>query len=70
MDSIDELFKKTNASAYRKFKDQDFDNVHKVHDWKNYVPEELSEHWYELTERERKLIFILTEPMADREEWD
>lgn len=62
MNTIDKLFNETNDTAFYKFENQDFENSGEVHDWKNYVPDEIIECWNELTEREKKLIFILTEP--------
>ena len=42
----------------------------KVHDWRNYVPDEWVEKWDDLTERERKIIAVMVEIQADKEEWD
>lgn len=70
MDTIDKIFKEINDTAFCKFESQNFNDVSRVHDWRNYVPDEIKEVWDNLTERERKLIFIMCEPIADREEWD
>jgi hypothetical protein len=47
-----------------------FVNINKVHDWRNYVPDELKECWYELTDRERYIIYLLCEERATMEDWD
>lgn len=47
-----------------------FQNVGKVHDWRNYVPYEWQEKWFEFTERERQIIAVMAETQADKEEWD
>lgn len=48
----------------------DFKNKSKVHDWRNYVPFDWQKNWEQLTERERKIIFVMAEIQADKEEWD
>lgn len=48
----------------------DFENKGTVHDWRNYVFEELEEKWEYLTNRERKIIAYMAKYQADREEWD
>lgn len=70
MDIIEKLFKETNDTAFCKFENQNFGDAVILHDWRKYVPEEIIEIWNDLTDRERKIIFIMCEPIADREEWD
>lgn len=70
MDALEKLFEETNRTALCKFEDQDFEDIGRVHDWRNYVPKEIIEVWGSLTDRERKLIFIICEPIADAEYWD
>jgi hypothetical protein len=48
----------------------DFCKKSKVHDWKNYVPENWAKNWNEFTEREKKIIAVLCAGQADKEEWD
>lgn len=72
MDTIEKLFEETNQIAFYKFVN------HKVfinktygwklggkHDWRNYVPKEIKICWEKLTDREKKLIFIVCESIAD-----
>lgn len=48
----------------------DFKNVSKTHDWRNYVPFNWQNNWEQLTERERKIIAVMSQMQADDEEWD
>lgn len=48
----------------------DFSNKNKVHEWKNYIEDIYIRHWNELTDREKKIIYISCKEQADREEWD
>ena len=48
----------------------DWKNISKVHDWKNYVPYDWQENWQDFTERERKIIAVMAQSQADKEEWD
>jgi hypothetical protein len=48
----------------------EFEKAGRVHDWRNYVPEEFQDAWPHLTEREKKIIVIMAQSQADREEWD
>jgi hypothetical protein len=48
----------------------DFGKKTKVHDWRNYVPDDWQEHWEQLTERERKIIAVMAQLQADIEIWD
>ena len=48
----------------------EFENRKKVHDWRNYVPYEWVKEWDRLTEREKRIIAVMAETQADKEEWD
>lgn len=48
----------------------DFKEKENVHDWRNYVPYEWQENWFEFTEREKQIIVVMAEAQADNEEWD
>lgn len=48
----------------------DFEKRTKVHDWRNYVPDEWVKEWDSLTEREKRIIAVMAETQADKEEWD
>ena len=67
-EKLDEAFNDINFID--NFKNQDFSKTEMVHDWKNYVAEMYKEHWDELTDREKKIIFIECEMYSQREEWD
>lgn len=47
-----------------------FATYSRVHDWRNYVPVEFKIEWYNLTLRERQIIYVLCEIQAQNEEWD
>jgi hypothetical protein len=47
-----------------------FDEKTKIHDWRNYVPLMIEAAWFDLTLRERALIYFLAKMQADYEEWD
>jgi hypothetical protein len=47
-----------------------FEKVTKVHDWRNYVPHYMQRVWKEMTLRERVLVYLTADEMADNEEWD
>jgi len=69
---FDKLFKETNeiAPVGLKLEDADFTKIGRVHDWRNYVPEELQKDWNQLTERERQIIFVMADERASAEDWD
>lgn len=50
--------------------DPKFEETRKVHDWRNYVPFEWMRNWDKLTSREKKIIVIMSEIQADKENWD
>lgn len=47
-----------------------FDDVRKVHDWRNYVPSEVVEVWNYLPLDARLIAFAMAENRARNEEWD
>lgn len=60
----------SNCSLYKFNQDESFENISKVHDWRNYIPDEIKEIWNDLTLREKQLLFIMAEQQADKEEWE
>lgn len=50
--------------------DPKFEQTTRVHDWRNYVPDEWQKDWNKFTNREKKIIAIMAETQADSEEWD
>lgn len=48
----------------------EFNNASQVHDWRNYVPYDWRNCWFEFSERERKLMAVMAQMQADKEEWD
>jgi hypothetical protein len=47
-----------------------FEQATKVHDWRNYVPYDWQKDWNDFTDREKKIIAVMAETQADKEEWD
>lgn len=47
-----------------------FEQVGKVHDWRNYVPYEWQKNWDNFTDREKQIIAVMAEMQADAEVWD
>ena len=47
----------------------EFENRTRVHDWRNYVPDEWVKEWDSLTEREKRIVAVMAETQADKEEW-
>ena len=50
--------------------DPKFEDSGRVHDWRNYIPNEWVECWSEFTEKERKIMAVMAETQANNEEWD
>lgn len=48
----------------------EFEKASKIHDWRNYVPDEFEKEWNNLTLREKQIIFVLADKQASEEEWD
>ena len=48
----------------------DFENRCIVHDWRNYVPENWMDKWHKFTDREKIIIAVMAETIANKEEWD
>jgi hypothetical protein len=48
----------------------DFENTTRVHDWRNYVPNDWQNNWEQFTDRERKIVAVMAQVQADKEEWD
>jgi len=46
------------------------DRESRVHNWHNHIVTRYKEFWNELTERERKMLFIQAVEDASNEEWD
>lgn len=48
----------------------DWENTSRVHDWRNYISEEMQQIWDTFSEEQKRVIYENTESMANREEWD
>lgn len=47
-----------------------FEESKKVHNWRNYVPEEIKLHWEELSLETCLVVLVMAETIAGMEEWD
>lgn len=47
-----------------------FDKARRVHDWRNYIPDEIREVWSSMTVESRVVTYILAEKQANAEDWD
>lgn len=48
----------------------EFDKPQKTHDWRNYVPFNWQKNWMQFTERERKIISVMCQMRADKEDYE
>lgn len=48
----------------------DFENTEKVHDWKNYVTDEIVLMWSSFNRVQKNAIGEMLQDVADLEEWD
>jgi hypothetical protein len=48
----------------------DWENTGRVHDWRNYISEELRHIWWTFTVDQKMAIARNADDMADRERWD
>lgn len=49
---------------------EDFDGIRKVHDWRNYVDDELMERWEDVPDWIKLCIWRQAERQAESEDWD
>ena len=49
---------------------EDFQNINKVHDWRNYIDLEIQEAWPWLNHREKYILYLHAKAWADKEEWE
>lgn len=47
-----------------------WDRAGRVHDWRNYVPEEIRDMWFTFTQIQRKALYETFAKLAANEEWD
>jgi hypothetical protein len=47
-----------------------WDNIGRVHDWRNYIPDGLAARWDELSVEGRMIAACMAQEQANREEWD
>ena len=47
-----------------------FENESRVNNWRNYVPDELKNHWSSMSVEARQVAIVMAESQSDKEEWD
>jgi hypothetical protein len=52
------------------FYNPSWSEVSKIHDWKNYVSDDLKSIWITFSDEQRQIIAANFNEMASREEWD
>ena len=52
------------------FMDPQWDKAGKVHDWKNYVTDQLRKIWSGLSDDQKRVVASNFDEIAEREEWD
>lgn len=48
----------------------DWEDIDKVHDWRNYISEDLQNIWDEIEPKIKKFVYKQAENQASNEEWD
>lgn len=65
------LFKNFTKYTWINIENPEFEKSEKmVQDWRNYVPYDWRENWSEFTVRERQIIAVMAQMLADNEDWD
>ena len=52
------------------WKSPDWENVSRVHDWRNYATIELRQHWKNMDDETKKIVSACLDYAASLEEWD
>lgn len=47
-----------------------FEETTRVHDWRNYIPDEVAETWEEFPLEARLAMWMMAEKQASNEEWE
>lgn len=54
----------------RDFENPDWDAAGRVHDWRNYISDDVRAIWHTFTLEQRRLLAEQADAFADREEWE
>lgn len=52
------------------YDEDEFENIGRVHDWRNYISEDMIAIWHTFTDEQRKVIYENAEQIAFHEDWD
>ena len=50
--------------------DPQFNKARKMHDWRNYVPDDVRAIWKEMSVEARIMVYLTCERQANLEKWD
>jgi len=67
---VRQQFQETNFFYNCDVNNPQFESAQKVHDWRNYIPSNFREIWFDLSEETRMVIAIFAEWRADSEDWE
>lgn len=65
-----ELFDPIYPYQEEQLSEPNWDEYDRVHNWRNYIPKALREHWHELSEDARLVAFYMAESRASSEDWE
>lgn len=58
------------GEAPRDYENPEWDVKEKIHNWRNYISEDLQKIWFSFTSEQKVKIAANADIMADREDWD
>lgn len=59
-----------NKQALESVNNPEWSNSRRMHDWRNYISEEIKEAWYSFTETQRMMLYRQADKRADEEEYE
>lgn len=54
----------------REWENPNWDEKNRIHNWKNYISDDLRQYWQNFSDKEKKMIAANAEGIASNEEWD
>jgi hypothetical protein len=52
------------------FSNPEWGTVSRVHNWRNYISDEVKELWSTFTDQQKQALARMAQVIADREDWD
>lgn len=47
-----------------------WENTQRIHDWRNYIPQEIRKLWDSLSEDSKMMAYYIAEEVATKEDWE